>query len=99
MKYLKVIVGLGFIPLGVLVGSFVSLGGGNGAVLGGILGVILCCMLFWSSWPHLPGSASLDELYQDNSDKKKQEINNTLRKMREVQIEDDLRSRGIHRRP
>ena len=93
MKYLKVIIGLGLIPLGVLVGSFISLGGGNGALLGGILGVILCCMLFWSSAPHWPGMASLDELYQDNSDKKKQEIDNTVRSMREVQIEDDLRYR------
>ena len=34
MKYLKVIVGLGLIPLGVFVGSFISIGEGNGAVLG-----------------------------------------------------------------
>jgi hypothetical protein len=94
MKYLKVIVGLGLIPLCVFVGSFISLGGGNGAILGGILGVILCCMLFWSSWLHWPGSASLDELYMDNSDKKKQAIDNTVRSMREVQIEDEVRIRG-----
>ncbi len=94
MKYLKVIVGLGLIPLGVFVGSFISLGGGSGALLGGVLGVILCCILFWSTWPHWQGSASLDELYQDNSDKKKQEIDNTVRSMRETQIEDDLRIRG-----
>ncbi len=84
MKYLKVIVGLGLIPLGVFVGSFISLG----------VGVILCCILFWSTWPHWQGSASLDELYQDNSDKKKQKIDNTVRSMRETQIEDDLRIRG-----
>ncbi len=50
MKYLKVIVGLGLIPLGVLVGSFISLGGGSAVIFGGIVGVILCCMLFWSSF-------------------------------------------------
>ena len=94
MKYLKIIVGLALIPLGVLVGSFFSLGGGSAVILGGILGVILCCMLFWASWPHWPGSASLDELYMDNSDKKKEAIDNTVRSMREVQIEDDLRIRG-----
>ena len=55
MKYLKVIVGLGLIPLGVLVGSFISLGGGSAVILGGIIGVILCCILFWSSWLHWPG--------------------------------------------
>lgn len=95
MKYLKVFAGVGLIPLGVLVGSFISLGGGSGALLGGIVGVILCCMLFWSSWLwlHWPGSANLDELYQDNSDKKIQAINNTVRSMREAQIEDDLRYR------
>ena len=95
MKYLKVIVGLGLIPLGIFVGGFIHFGGGSAAILGGILGLILCCMLFWSSWP---GSANLDELYLDNSDKKKQEINNTVRRMRETQIEDDLRSRGLDHR-
>ena len=94
MKYLKAIIGLGLIPLGVLVGSFISLGGGSAVILGGIVGVILCCMLFWSSWLHWPGSASLDELYTDNSDKQKQAIDNTVRRMREVQIEDELRIRG-----
>jgi hypothetical protein len=72
MKYLKVIVGLGLIPLGVFAGSFIRLGGGNGAILGGILGVILCCILFWSSAPHWPGSASLDELYIDNKQRQEE---------------------------
>jgi hypothetical protein len=98
MKYLKVIVGLGLIPLGFFAGSFISIGVGSAAILGGILGLILCCMLFWSSWPHWQGSASLDELYMDNSDKKKQAIDNTVRRMREVQIEDELRIRGLDRR-
>ena len=94
MKFLKVIAGLGLIPLGVFAGSFIRLGGGSAAILGGILAVIVCCLLFWSSAPHWPGSATLDELYMDNSDKKKQAIDNTVRSMREVQIEDDLRIRG-----
>ena len=98
MKYLKVIVGLGFIPLGVFAGSFIRVGGGSATILGGILGLILCCMLFWSSWPNWPGSVSLDELYTDNSDKKKQAIDNTVRTMREAQIEDDLRIRGLDHR-
>lgn len=98
MKYLKVIGGLGLIPLGVFVGSFIPLGEGNAALLGGMLGVILCCLLFWSAWPHWPGSASLDELYQDNSDKQKQAIDETVRRMREAQIDDNLRYRGLQRR-
>ena len=98
MKYLKVFVGVGLIPLGIFAGSFISLGTGSGAILGGILGLILCCIYFWSAWPHWPGSANLDELYMDNSDKKKEAIDNTVRSMREAQIEDDLRSRTIHGR-
>lgn len=96
MKYMKIIAGLGLIPLGVFVGSFINIGAGNGAILGGILGLILCCLLFWSSAPHLPRSASLDELYMDNSDKKKQAIDDTVRSMREIQIENDLRYRGLN---
>lgn len=92
MKYLKVIVGVGLIPLGVLVGSLISLGGGSGAILGGIVGLILCCLLFWSAWPHWPDSANLDELYMDNSDKNKQAIDNTVRSMREAQIEAQMGS-------
>jgi len=98
MKYLKVIVGLGLIPLGIFAGSLIRLGGGSAVILGGFLGVLLCCMLFWSSAPHWPGSSSLDELYMDNSDKKKQAIDNTVRRMREAQVEDDLRIRGLDRR-
>jgi hypothetical protein len=94
MKYLKIIIGLGLIPLGVFAGSFISLGGGSAAILGGIVGGILCCILFWSSAPHWQGFASLEELYMDNSDKKKEAIDNTVRSMREAQIEDDLRIRG-----
>ena len=98
MKYLKVIVGLVLIPLCVFVGSFISLGGGNAVILGGIVGVILCCMLFWSSWPHWSRSANLNELYMDNSDKQKQATDEMVRSMRETQIEDDLRYRGLQGR-
>ena len=98
MKYLKVIGSLGLIPLGVFVGSFIRLGGGSAAILGGLLGLLLCCILFWSSWPHWPGSARLDELYMDNSDKKKQAIDNTVRSMRNAHIENEERMRFLHRR-
>jgi hypothetical protein len=98
MKYLKVIGGLGLIPLGVLAGSFISLGGGSAAVLGGILGAIGCCLLFWSSTPYWPGSASLDELYLDDSDQKKRAVDETVRRMRETQIEDDLHYRSSNHR-
>ncbi len=97
MKYLKVIVGLGLIPFGVFLGSFVSLGGGNGAILGGIAGLILCCILFFSSWPHWTVSANLDELYMDTSDKQKQATDEMVRKMRETQINDEIRYSSGHK--
>ena len=98
MKYLKVIIGLGLIPLGIFIGSFIHLGGGNGAILGCILGILLYCILCWSAWPRWLGITNLDELYMDNSDKKRQAIDEKLRSMREAQISDDLRAQGLHHR-
>jgi hypothetical protein len=97
MKYIKVIVGLGLIPLGVFVGSYISIGGGNGAILGGILGGTLCCILFWSG-PHWPGSYSLDEQHQVNNNVNKQTIDNTVRSVQEAQVEDQIRYRGLNHR-
>ena len=90
MKYLKVIVGLGLLPLGVFVGSYIHIGGGNGAILGGILGGILCCILFW-------GSYSLDEQYQRSNNVNKQAIDQTVRSVQEAHLEDQIRSRADHR--
>jgi hypothetical protein len=94
MKYVKVIAGLGLIPLGAFVGSFISRGGGNGAIIGGIAGLILCCILFFSFWPHYSRSANLDEFYMDNSDKQKQATDEMVQRMREAKINDELRMRG-----
>src|SRR5690349_9436212 len=97
MKYIKVIVGLGLIPFGVFVGSYINIGGGNGAILGGILGGILCCILFCSG-PHWPGSYSLDEQHQVNNNVNKQAIDNTVRSVQEAQVEDQIRYRGLNHR-
>jgi hypothetical protein len=94
MKYIKIIVGLLLIPLGIFVGSYISLGGGNGAILGGILGGILCCILFWSG-PHWLSSSSLDEQYQVNNNVDKQAIDNTVRSVQEAQLEDQIRYKGL----
>ncbi len=94
MKYIKVIVGLVLIPLGIFVGSYISLGGGNGAILGGILGAILCCILFWSG-PHWPSSYRLDEQYQVNNNVDKQALDNTVRSVQEAQLEDQIRYKGL----
>jgi hypothetical protein len=93
MKYLKVMVGLGLIPLGVFAGSLIRLGGGNAAILGGILGVILCCLLFWSA-PRWLGSDKPGESYQANN-ADKQAIGNTVKSAQEAHIEDEIVLRGI----
>ncbi|GHO90933.1 hypothetical protein KSF_009810 [Reticulibacter mediterranei] len=49
MKYLKILVGLGLIPLGAFAGSHVIIADGTGAALGGLPGGILYCLLFWSA--------------------------------------------------
>src|SRR5947209_20260172 len=72
MKYIKIIVGLGLIALGAFIGSHISIGGGSAALLGGIAGAILYCVLdwfasrrhirFWPSSSHLKiGRASCRE--------------------------------------
>ena len=93
MKYMKVIGGLVLIPLGVFVGSYISLGGGNGAILGGILGSVLCCVLLLSGQDG-PGSSSLDEQYQVNNNVDQQAIDNTLRSVQEAHLEDQMRIRS-----
>jgi hypothetical protein len=93
MKYLKVMVGLGLIPLGVFAGSFISFGLGNGAILGGILGAILCCLLFWSA-PHWLGSDRPDESYQINN-AVRQAIDTTDRSAQEAHNEDKIRQQGV----
>ena len=83
MKYIRVIVGLGLIPLGVFVGSHIRFGDGNGVVIGFLIGFVLCCMINWLGsrvkrrlWS---GSASLDEQHQD-----KQATDATARTVDEV---------------
>jgi len=95
MKYLKVIVGLGLMPLGVFAGSFIRLGGGNGAIIGGILGGLRCCKKLRSSGPHWSSSNSLDEQYQVHKNVDKQALDNTTRSVQEAQLEDQIRYKGL----
>ena len=44
MKYLKVIVGLGLIPLGIFAGSFIRLGGGSASELSSFQNVFAVAM-------------------------------------------------------
>ena len=85
MKYIRVIVSLGLIPLGVFIGSLFRFGDGNGVVVGFLIGFVLCCMINWlgsrvkrGMWS---GSASLDEQHQD-----KQAIDATARNVNEVLV-------------
>ncbi len=91
MKYLKIIVGLGLIPLGVFAGSYAIFDGGNGAFLGGILGGILCCLLFWS----VP---SLDEQHQINNNVNKEALDKAASSLQEAQIEEQTLYRALTRR-
>jgi len=71
MKYIKIIVGLGLIALGAFIGSHISIGGGSAALLGGIAGAILYCVLDWfASRRHIrfwPSSSHLNEQFQVNN--------------------------------
>ena len=91
MQHIKVIAGLGLIPFGVFIGSFISIGGGSGAILGGILGGILYCILWFV--PHWPGSDRLDEQAQVNN-VDKQWIDNAVKGVQQAYIEEELRLRG-----
>jgi hypothetical protein len=94
MKHIKVIAGLGLIPLGVFIGSFISLGTGNGAILGGVLGIILSCIIWFV--PQWSDSIRLDEQNQmNNADK--QWVDMTVKGVHQAHIENELRSgRGTH---
>lgn len=83
-KYLKVMLGLALIPLGIFVGSFIHLGRGTGAILGGIIGVILCCVLFW-------GTYSLEEQHRVRDNVNKQAIDDALLRVQESSIADHMR--------
>ena len=93
MKPLKVIVSLGIIPLCVYIGSFISLGGGNGAILGGILG----CFLFGILWfrPRRSVSNGLDMQYQPGY-AEKQGIEDVARRVHQAHIEEEIRMMGTH---
>ena len=75
MKRIKLIGGLALIPLGVFIGSFISIGYGNGAIIGGIIGGLLWCILNWSG----PWNYSLDEQHQIDSNVNKEAISETFR--------------------
>ncbi len=100
MKYVKVIVGLGLIPLGVFVGSYITIGAGNGTIIGGIIGGFLWCVINWSGpkgnngfWPH---TYSPDEQHQVNNNVNKQGIDNTVRSVEQAHIEDQIRHSREH---
>jgi hypothetical protein len=97
MKYIKVIVGLALIPLGVLGGSYIHLGNGSAAILGGILGGVFCCILYWSSGPHWSKSSRLEERYQSTHNMDARTMDNTIGSIREHQIQSEMRYHGLDR--
>lgn len=96
MKYLKITLGIGLIPLGIFVGSFIPIGEGSGAIIGGILGAILCCMLFWSG-PSWANTSDLDERHQVNCNMDQRIIDATIRSVERAKIENEISSARMHK--
>ncbi len=94
MKYVKLIVALGLIPLGIFIGSYISIGGGSAAILGGILGIILCCILIGSGRRRKSGfwlgAETLDEQHRVYNNINNQEIDKMLSSVREAHTEDQI---------
>lgn len=90
MKYLKILVGLGLIPLGAFAGSYVAIADGTGVVLGGIVGGILCCLLFWS----VP---SLEQQQQIRHNVDEKALDQAATRFREAQNEELTYYRGLNR--
>ncbi len=94
MKFIKVMVGLGLIPLCIFIGGYIPIGDGNAAIIGGIIGCILCFIVisygsrgkraFWTR------SNSLEEQHQVNNNVNKQAIDNTLRGVQEAHLLDEM---------
>jgi len=95
MKYIKLIVALGLIPLGIFVGSYIPIAGGSAAILGGILGIFLCCILIGSGRRRKSGfwlgAETLDEQHQVYNNVNNQAISQMLSSVREAHTEDQIR--------
>ena len=69
MRRLKIVIGLALIPLGVLLGSFLPLGGGSAAIIGGLVGLVLCCVFLSLPTKHAvtgPTAFRTTSQHQDN---------------------------------
>lgn len=90
MKYLKILVGLGLVPLGAFAGSYVIIADGTGVVLGTVVGGILCCLLFWAG-------PSLEEQHQISHNVDKKTLDQAATRFREAQNEELILYRGLNR--
>ena len=102
MKHLKFMVALGLIALGVFSGSYLGLIDGSGvfggAILGGILGGLLYCMIkaFGSRgksglWP---ASSRLGEEHWANNSGNTEVRDNMARRVQEGILEEQMRNKG-----
>jgi 1,4-dihydroxy-2-naphthoate octaprenyltransferase len=52
MRYLCILIAVGFVALGAFVGSFLPLGSGSAVLIGGFLGVVLGCLYIDAARKH-----------------------------------------------
>ena len=88
MKHLRVVIGLAFIPLCALLGSFVPIGRGSGAIIGFVFGIVLS-YLFLTYGPgrkksRPPTSYYLNHQHQINGGVNQQAIENATLSAREA---------------
>ncbi|HYK84200.1 MAG TPA: hypothetical protein VEV19_02460 [Ktedonobacteraceae bacterium] len=84
MRIIAVILGLGLIPLGFIIGSYIRIGDGSAAVIGAIIGFVLFCLL--SSLGIRNNSEFL------TGSKEAMDKTSGLRKTQEFAIEEQLRN-------
>ena len=83
MKFVKLLIGLGFIVAGFIVGGLIPIGRGNAALIGTLVGLVACC-LFIDYKKKLPTTYTLTQAHQDNDGINEQAIESATLQAREA---------------
>ena len=102
MRYRRIIVGLGSVLLGIVIGLFIPLDGGNAAILGGVLGAILGYQLIYGWF-----GGKLQRRFSSSHKEQEQPVNNDMltqhvieeqsRRIREAQLVDEAHFKDVFR--
>lgn len=87
MRLIKLLIGLGFIVAGFIIGGLIPIGRGNAAIIGGLVGIVACCLLI-DYKKKLPTTYTLTQSHQDNDGINEQAIENATLQAREAAIRD-----------